>query len=323
MKIAVPDLISPSYFPALAAVELGFFQREGLDVTYDLRAPANRAYEDLRDGEVAFVAAEAHAALAAFPAWRGVKLLCAQAQGMYWFLVMRADLGARRGDLSVVRGRRIGAAPWVEMGLRRMLIEAGIDPARDGVDIAPIPGSLGLKVNTGVTAAEALADGRIDGFWANGMGAEIAVRRGVGSVVIDARRGDGPNGCFHYTAATVATTDALIAEAPQAAAGAIRAIIATQAALRDDITLATKVAEKLFPPAEAALTAELIARDVPYYDPALSREFVAAMNRFARDLGVLAADVPYEQVVATQFSGLWGSGKAGAGVSGPIENGLT
>jgi NitT/TauT family transport system substrate-binding protein len=39
MKIAVPDMISPSYFPALAAVELGFFQREGLDVTHDLRAP--------------------------------------------------------------------------------------------------------------------------------------------------------------------------------------------------------------------------------------------------------------------------------------------
>jgi NitT/TauT family transport system substrate-binding protein len=305
MKIAVPDLISPSYFPALAAVELGFFQREGLDVTHELRAPANRTYQDLRDGEVDFVAAEAHAALAAFPDWSGVRLLCALGQGMYWFLVMRADLRAQRGDLSVVRGRRIGAAPWVEMGLRRMLIEAGIDPVRDEVDIAPIPGTLGLKVNIGVTAAEALADGRIDGFWANGMGAEIAVRRGVGSVVIDARRGDGPKACFHYTAATLATTDRLIAEAPQAAAGAIRAVMAAQSALRNDITLATSVGRKLFPPAEAELIAELIARDLPYYDPALSREFVAGMNRFARDVGILAADVPYEQVVATQFSPIW------------------
>ncbi|HWD29037.1 MAG TPA: ABC transporter substrate-binding protein [Rhizomicrobium sp.] len=315
MKIAVPDMISPSYFPALAAVELGFFRREGLDVTHDLRAPANRTYEDLRDGHVDFVAAEAHAALAAFPNWRGVKLLCAQAQGMYWFLVMRADLGAQRGDLSVVRGKRIAAAPWVEMGLRRMLIEAGIDPVRDAVGIAPIPGTLGLKVNIGVTAAEALADGRIDGFWANGMGAEIAVRRGVGSVVIDARRGDGPEPCFHYTAATVATTDRLIAAAPRAAAGAIRAIVAAQSALRNDISLATTVGRKLFPPAEAELIAELIARDLPYYDPTLSPEFVAAMNRFARDVGILAADVPYEQVVATQFSDLWHAGNA----SGPFD----
>jgi hypothetical protein len=29
------------------------------------------------------------------------------------------------------------------------------------------------------------------------------------------------------------------------------------------------------------------------------------MNRFARDLGILAGDIPYEQVVATQFAPLW------------------
>ncbi len=305
MRIAVPDLISPSYFPALAAVELGFFAREGLDMTHDLRAPANRTYEDMRDGEVDFVASEAHAALAAFPDWRGVKLLCAQGQGMYWFLVMRSDIGAVRNDLSIVRGRRIGAAPWVEMGLRRMLMAVGIDPVRDNVHIAPIPGSLGLKVNTGVTAAKALEDGRIDGFWANGMGAEVAVRRGVGTVVIDARRGDGPPGCFGYTAATVAATDRLINEAPQAAAGVIRAIMATQAALRADLSLATKVGRKLFPPLQAELIADLIARDLPFYDPTLSRPFIASLNRFCQDMGVLSADAPYEQVVATQFSHLW------------------
>ena len=31
MKLAVPDIISNSYFPAAAAVELGFFAREGLE----------------------------------------------------------------------------------------------------------------------------------------------------------------------------------------------------------------------------------------------------------------------------------------------------
>jgi NitT/TauT family transport system substrate-binding protein len=30
MKLAVPDLISNSYFPAVAAVALGFFEEEGL-----------------------------------------------------------------------------------------------------------------------------------------------------------------------------------------------------------------------------------------------------------------------------------------------------
>ena len=36
MRIAVPDLISNSYFPAPAAVELGFFKAEGLEMELDL-----------------------------------------------------------------------------------------------------------------------------------------------------------------------------------------------------------------------------------------------------------------------------------------------
>jgi NitT/TauT family transport system substrate-binding protein len=33
MKLAIPDLISNSYFPALAASELGHFAREGVAVS--------------------------------------------------------------------------------------------------------------------------------------------------------------------------------------------------------------------------------------------------------------------------------------------------
>src|SRR5208337_466503 len=143
-----------------------------------------------------------------------------------------ADLHARRGDISVVKGRSIGAAPWVDKGLRGLLIEAGIDLERDNVKIAPVPGSMGAGINFGVTAAKALEDRKIDGFWANGMGAEVAVRRGIGTVLLDVRRGDGPEACFNYTAATIATTDALIAREPETAAAAVRAIVKTQTALK-------------------------------------------------------------------------------------------
>ncbi len=224
---------------------------------------------------------------------------------MYWFLVMHADLHAHRGDIGVVKGRSIGAAPWVEMGLRRLLIEAGIDLARDDVKIAPVPGATGAGVNFGLTAAKALEERKIDGFWANGMGTEVAVRRGIGTVVLDVRRGDGPKAAFDYTMATIATTDALIARAPDVAAKAVRAIVKTQAALKRDVSLATKVGERLFPPEQAALIAELIQRDLPYYDAAISAETVAAMNRFAQDLGLLSGPVPYETVVAAGLRALW------------------
>jgi NitT/TauT family transport system substrate-binding protein len=307
VKIAVPDLISNSYFPAAAAVELGFFRAEGLDVQLEMIFPVDKAYMAMRDGAVDFVGGSAHSALAVFPEWNGAKLLCAQAQGMYWFLVMHADLGARRGDVSIVRGRSIGAAPWVEMGLRRLLVEAGIDLQKDNVKIGPVPGAAGAGVNFGVTAAKALEEREIDGFWANGMGAEVAVRRGVGTMVLDVRRGDAPKPCFNYTMASIATTDRLIDKSPDIAAAAIRAVVKTQAALKKDVSLATLVGRKLFPPSEAELIAELIRRDLPFYDASISSAFVAGMNRFARDVGILRNDPPYERVVATQFSGLWTS----------------
>jgi len=305
MKLAVPDVISNSYFPAAAAIELGFFKEQGLDVSLELIFPVDKAYAALKDGAVDFVGGSAHSALAAFPEWQGVKLLCAQGQGMYWFLVMHADLKAKHGDVEIVKGKSIGAAPWVEMGLRRLLIEAGVDLERDKVKIAPVPGAQGAGVNFGVTAAKALEDGKIDGFWANGMGAEVAVRRGIGTVVLDVRRGDGPKPCFNYTMASIATTDRLIARAPDAAAATIRAIVQTHAALRADPERASEVGRKLFPPSEATLIAELIRRDLPYYDAQISPGFVAGMNRFARDIGILKGDPAYEQVVATEFRKFW------------------
>jgi ABC-type nitrate/sulfonate/bicarbonate transport system substrate-binding protein len=305
MKLAVPDMISNSYFPAIAAIELGCFEQEGLDVSLELIFPVDKSYAALRDGTVDFVGGSAHSALAAFPQWQGAKLLCAQGQGMYWFLVMHKDLGAKRGDLSVVKGRSIGAAPWVEMGLRRLLIEGGIDLARDGVKIAPVPGAQGAGVNFGVTAAKALEERKIDGFWANGMGTEVAVRRGVGTVVLDVRRGDGPKPCFNYTMASIACSDRLIERSPETAAAAVRAMVKTHAALKQNVALATEIGRKLFPPSEAELIAELIRRDLPYYDASISKDFVAGMNQFSRDVGNLKGDVPYESVVATQFSHLW------------------
>lgn len=308
LKLAVPDLISNSYFPAAAAVELGFFKKEGLDVDLELIFPVDKCYAALRDGEIDFVGGSAHSALAAFPNWKGVKLLCAQAQGMYWFLVMRKDLNPKRGELDIVKGKKIGAAPWVNMGLQRLLINAGYDLERDRIELGPVPGAViqpGVTVNFGLFAAKALEEGKIDGFWANGMGTEVAVTRGAGVVVLDIRRGDGPKGCFNYTMASVAASEKLINEEPEIAAAATRAIVATQKALKADVSLATEAGRRLFPETEAGLIARLIERDLPYYDASISREFVSGMNQFCREVGILEGDPAYEDVVATSVSKYW------------------
>jgi hypothetical protein len=82
-------------------------------------------------------------------------------------------------------------------------------------------------------------------------------------------------------------------------------LVKTQKALKDDVTRAAGVGRKLFPSDAAALITDLTRRDLPYYDPSISREFVAGMNAFARDVGILRGEVPYEKVVATEFEDLW------------------
>ena len=305
MRLAVPDLISNSYFPSISAVELGDFAEQGLDVSHELIFPVDKCYGALRDGEVDFIGGSAHAVLSAFPRWEGAKLLCSLSQGMYWFLVMRADEGHERGDLGAVRGKKIGAAPWVDIGLKRMLREGGIDLERDEVEIAPVPGTSGPRVSFGVTAARALEDGLLDGFWANGMGAEIAVTRGVGTIVADVRRGDGPAPAFSYTQPVLVAREETVEDRPEEAAAAVRAIVSTQRKLKQDVGRATGIGEKLFGPNEAKLIAQVVERDLPYYDPAIPEGLVEGMNAFALDMGILDRPVPYERVVATRFSELW------------------
>ena len=305
MRLAVPDLISNSYFPSISAVELGDFAEQGLDVSHELIFPVDKCYGALRDGEVDFIGGSAHAVLSAFPRWEGAKLLCSLSQGMYWFLVMRADEGHERGDLGAVKGKKIGAAPWVDIGLKRMLREGGIDLERDGVEIAPVPGTSGPRVSFGVTAARALEDGLLDGFWANGMGAEIAVTRGVGTIVADVRRGDGPAPAFSYTQPVLVAREETVEDRPEEAAAAVRAIVSTQRKLKQDVDRATGIGEKLFGPNEAKLIAQVVERDLPFYDPSIPESLVEGMNAFALDMGILDRPVPYERVVATEFSELW------------------
>jgi hypothetical protein len=62
---------------------------------------------------------------------------------------------------------------------------------------------------------------------------------------------------------------------------------------------ATAIGRKLFPPQEAELIAELIRRDAPFYDPAITPPAVDSMNQFARSLGLVTRKVAYKEVVWT------------------------
>lgn len=308
MRIAVIDFVTNTCFPLLAAEELGFFKAEGLDAQVELVVPATKAVSELRDGTVdAYASGSVHAVLKSFPRWQGVKLVAALAQGIPWLLVVRADLRAGRGEMNALKGLRIGGDHGPDAALKQLLIAAGLDAERDRVRIVPVPGAGEPGVSFGVAAAKALEAGQIDAFWANAMGTEIAIRRGVGKILLDVRRGDGPPAALNFTFPGLVTTDALIERDPERIAALVRAIVKTHKALRADPTRAAEVGRRRFPPDAAELIATLVERDLPFYDAAISEEAVAGLNRFAQSVGLLPEPVPYEQVVAVRFRDLWRS----------------
>ena len=236
MKVVIPDLVSNSYFPAIAAVEMGFFKEEGIDAELELIYPVDKCYQALRDGKADFVGGSSHSAPSAFPEWQGVEVSrCARAIHLLVPDHARRTSRPSAAISACVKGRRIGAAPMIDIGLKEMLKESGIDPVRDNVQIAPPPMPANpAGVSFGVNAAKAMEEGKIDGFWANGMGAEVAVRRGTGTLVLDARRGDGPPSLRGYTFGVLATRADLVAKSPDKAAAAVRALVKTQKALKAD-----------------------------------------------------------------------------------------
>ena len=197
------------------------------------------------------------------------------------------------------------SGPWPDTALRRLLAEAGVDPTANDVALAPVPGSGDAGVSFGVHAARALEEGIIDGFWANAMGAEVAVRSGIGSVVLDLRRGSGPPAVKDFTFAALVTTDRLIEDSPAAVEATVRAVVEAQGALRADPSQAVAVGQRLFPPDEAGLIEDLVRRDAPYYAAEISPTSVTSLNEFSRNVGLLSGDVACEQVVANRFAHIW------------------
>jgi ABC-type nitrate/sulfonate/bicarbonate transport system substrate-binding protein len=304
-RLAVADLDSPSYFVATAAVELGFFKEEGVDVVLEHSYGARNGPERLRDGSLHFFGGPAFAATRAFPAWQGAKLVCALAQHSYWFLGVRADLDVKRGDLGALKGLRISSSmQFPVLGLRHLLADAGIDLVRDKVEIVPPPPTVEGRF-MGHAGVDAIAHNLADAFWGNGMRVAIGEARGIAKLHLDLRRGDGPPGARTYNFAALTTTERLIEERPQVAAGAVRAIVKAQAALKAEPSRATAIAQRLFPAEEVPLIAPLIERDAPFYGATISPEAVDGLNKFAKAAELIDEAVPYDRLVATQFKDLW------------------
>ena len=186
-----------------------------------------------------------------------------------------------------------------------MLTQAGLDLGREEVRIVE---SLPSKSEShSLDGLRALQENLADCFWGNGMRLALAEKAGIAKLHLDLRRGDGPPDARHYNFAALTMTDALIEKEPEVAAAAVRAIVATQKALKADPKLAKKVGDELFPGEEAEMIPILVGRDAPFYDATITDVAVDGLNRFAMTNGLLDRPLAYEQIAARQFEHIWRS----------------
>lgn len=303
-RMMVADYDSPSYFVATAAVKLGFFKQEGVDVEFVAEYGAKHGPERLRDGSIHFFGGPAFAGTRAFPAWKGIKLVAALAQHSYWFMGLRKDIDIPRGDIKALKGLRVSSSfAFPRTALRHMLIEAGVDVDHDEVRIVEsLPSKSESHSRDGI---KALQENLADGFWGNGMRLALAEKAGIAKLHLDLRRGDGPQGARFYNFAALTMTDAMIESEPEVAAAAVRAVVKTQKALRADPSLAKKVGDELFPGEEADMMPILVARDAPFYDAVITPEAIDGLNAFARANGLLDQPLAYDAIVATGLKANW------------------
>jgi ABC-type nitrate/sulfonate/bicarbonate transport system substrate-binding protein len=144
-----------------------------------------------------------------------------------------------------------------------------------------------------------------DAYWGNGMRVALGERLGLAKLHLDLRRGDGPPGARYYNFPALTAPERIISEQREVAAGAIRAIVKAQKTLKANPSISTEVGQRLFPADEAELIAGLIERDAPFYDAEISHKAVDGLMKFATGFGLIKDAVPYEDLVATEFSHLW------------------
>ena len=300
MKLAIPDLFSSAYFPVVAAKELGSFQAESIDIRLIPCSSSEQAFQALKNREVDFVGASAHSAPIVFPDWEEVRLLCALQQGMHLGLILSSRVAAKQGDLKLALGQRIGVAKCDAVTLQKTLSQNGVDPR--SISAVVIEGSDSESFNT--VAIRELAEGRVDGLWADSAVARVAQSQKIGSIVFDVHRGHGARECFNYTFPTLATSERFTRSSSGALGSVVRAIVRAQKSLKSDPRVSLAVAQKVSPQ-WAAQISDAVKWDSLFYDASLSRKLIAGFAKFAFDQEIATVEAPYERIVAVQVSPQW------------------
>jgi NitT/TauT family transport system substrate-binding protein len=307
IKIAGVNLMT--FSPAFLAKSLGYYADEGLDVTIVATDSGDASVSAMLGGSVVAVTTgfdtpiELAAKGQAIQSLTGLEMATIYAfVGGNTFPDIPAD--DPQAFVNAMRGKKFGVAAAGSTGdtiARGVFSEYGLNPDEDVTIIA---------VGTGAEASAALRAGAVDALVTYEPDLTQITHAGVGRIVFDLRNTAKETTYSKLPTSTLQATKEWIDANPGVAQKLVRAVTRANNTLREDPKTALPALQQMFTELDPQLVSKIYEASQAHFNSEISAATYAAAMEIYHKTGLIKKDVPYDQVVATQFANIWNMPKS-------------
>lgn len=307
IKIAGVNLMT--FSPAFLAKSLGYYDDEGLDVTIVATDSGDASVSAMLGGSVVAVTTGFDTPIELATKGQAIQSLAGlEMATIYTFVGGNTfpDIPADdpQAFVNAMRGKKFGVAAAGSTGdtiARGVFSEYGLTPDQDVTIIA---------VGTGAEASAALRTGAVDALVTYEPDLTQITQAGVGRVVFDLRNTSKETTYSKLPTSTLQATKEWIDANPEVAKKLVRAVTRANNTLRDDPQTALPALQQMFAELDPQLVSKIYEASQSHFNSEISAATYAAAMEIYHKTGLIHEDVPYEEVVATQFADIWNTAQS-------------
>jgi NitT/TauT family transport system substrate-binding protein len=302
IKIAGVNLMT--FSPAFLAEELGYYEDEGLDVTIVSTDSGDASVTAMLGHSVVAVTTGFDTPIELATKGQAVQSLAGLEMATIYAFVGGNGFPQIPADdpqafVNAMRGKKFGVAASGSTGdtiARGLFAEYGLNPDRDVIIIA---------VGTGAEASAALRTGAVDALVSYEPDLSQITEAGIGRIVFDLRSTTKETVYSKLPTSTLQATKQWVDDNPDVAEKLVRAVTRANNTLREDPQTALPALQQLFPDLRPELVADVYKVSQSHFNSEISQATYDAAMKIYRQTGLIKEDVPYQDVVATQFADIW------------------
>lgn len=304
VRIAAINLLT--FSPVYVADKLGYFKDQGLNVTLVATDSGNASVQAMLGRSVDAAVAGFDTPIELTAQGQQVQSLVGMEMATIYAFVGGPHFPQIPADdpqafVQAMKGKKFGVASAGSTGdtiARGLFSEYGLHPDSD-VTIT--------SVGTGAAASAALRSGAVDALISYEPDLTKITSSGVGRVVFDLRTTTKEKNYSQLPTSTLEATKTWIQANPDTAKALVQAIARADDTLRTNPAVALPVLKGLYPELSATDVQHIYQASQTHFRPAIAQSTFASAMRIYHQAGLVKTDIPYAQVVATQYTQDWNS----------------